>query len=118
LTADKVCKIWALRVSRIIVVFETSEPCRKPAPFGKGRARMPDVERPKALHGRKANRAFISQELVLGGACCFFFECEPWKEPKIVKPYAETLPHCHWRVQDLINSMTGAGLSVREMEEL
>ena len=36
LTADKVCKIWALRVSRIIVVFETSEPCRKPAPFGKG----------------------------------------------------------------------------------
>ena len=23
---------------------------------------MPDVERPKALHGRKANRAFISQE--------------------------------------------------------
>ena len=79
---------------------------------------MPDVERPKALHGRKANRAFISQELVLGGACCFFFECEPWKESKIVKPYAETLPHCHWRVQDLINSMTGAGLSVREMEEL
>ena len=36
LTADKVCKIWALHVSRIIVVFETSEPCRKPAPFGKG----------------------------------------------------------------------------------
>ena len=118
MTADRVCEIWTLRVSRIIVVFETSEPCRKPAPFGKGRARMPDVERPKALHGRKANRAFISQELVLGGACCFFFECEPWKEPKIVKPYAETLPHCHWRVQDLINSMTGAGLSVREMEEL
>ncbi len=46
------------------------------------------------------------------------FMCEPWKEPKIVKPYTETLPHCHWRVQDLINSMTGAGLSIREMEEL
>lgn len=46
------------------------------------------------------------------------FVCEPWKEPKIVKPYTETLPHCHWRMQDLINSMTGAGLSVREMEEL
>lgn len=46
------------------------------------------------------------------------FVCEPWKEPEIVKPYTETLPHCHWRVQDLINSMTGAGLSVREMEEL
>ena len=36
LTADKVCEIWVLRVSRIIVVFETSKPCRKPAPFGKG----------------------------------------------------------------------------------
>ena len=36
LTADKFCVIWTLRVSRIIVVFETSEPCRKPAPFGKG----------------------------------------------------------------------------------
>ena len=40
------------------------------------------------------------------------------KTAKIVKPYKETLPQCHWRVQDLINSMTGAGLSVREMEEL
>ena len=47
LTADRVCKIWTLRVSRIIVVFETSKPCRKPAPFGKGRAGMPDVERPE-----------------------------------------------------------------------
>ena len=27
LAADKVCEIWVLRVSRIIVVFETSEPC-------------------------------------------------------------------------------------------
>ena len=36
LTADKFCVIWTLRVSRIIVVFETSKPCRKPAPFGKG----------------------------------------------------------------------------------
>lgn len=46
------------------------------------------------------------------------FVCEPWKEPKIIKPYAETMPHGHWRVQDLVNSMTGAGLSIREMEEL
>ena len=30
--------------------------------FDKGRAWMPEVERPKALHGRKANRAFIWQE--------------------------------------------------------
>ena len=38
LTADKICKIWALQVSRRIAVFETSKPCRKPAPFGKGAA--------------------------------------------------------------------------------
>ena len=36
LTADKICRIWALQVSRRIAVFETSKPCRKPAPFGKG----------------------------------------------------------------------------------
>ena len=47
LTADRVCVIWALQVSRRMAIFETSEPCRKPAPFGKGRARMPDVERPE-----------------------------------------------------------------------
>ena len=29
--------------------------------FDKGRAWMPEVERPRALQGRKANRAFISQ---------------------------------------------------------
>ena len=33
-----------------------------PPPFDKGRAWMPEVERPEALHGRKANRAFIWQE--------------------------------------------------------
>lgn len=46
------------------------------------------------------------------------FTCEAWKEPKIKKPYTETMPHCHWRVQDLINAMTGAGLSIKKMEEL
>ncbi len=47
LMADKFCVIWALRVSLNVIISETSEPCRKPAPFGKGRARMPDVERPE-----------------------------------------------------------------------
>ena len=43
--------------------------------FDKGRAWMPEVERPKALHGRKANRAFIWQEysaergIVRSGGC-------------------------------------------------
>ena len=47
LTADRVCVIWALQVSLSRAVSETNEPCRKPAPFGKGRARMPNVERPE-----------------------------------------------------------------------
>lgn len=46
------------------------------------------------------------------------FTGEPWKEPKIIKSYEETMPHGHWRVQDLVNAMTGAGLSIKEMEEL
>ena len=28
------------------------------------------------------------------------------------------MPHCHWRVQDLVNAMIWAQLSIREMEEL
>ena len=46
------------------------------------------------------------------------FTGEPWKEPIIVKAYEETMPHCHWRVQDLINAMICARLSIKEMEEL
>lgn len=46
------------------------------------------------------------------------FTGEPWKEPKIIKPYGEIMPHCHWRVQDLVNAMIWAQLSIREMEEL
>ena len=46
------------------------------------------------------------------------FTGEAWKEPRIVKPYAATLPDCHWRVQDLVNAHTGAGLTIREMAEL
>lgn len=46
------------------------------------------------------------------------FSGEPWKEPKIIKPYGETMPHCHWRVQDLVNAMARAQLSIKEMEEL
>ena len=46
------------------------------------------------------------------------FTGEPWKEPELRKPYGEVMPHCHWRVQDLANAMTGAGLSLKEMQEL
>lgn len=46
------------------------------------------------------------------------FSGEPWKEPQIIKPYDETLPRCHWRVQDLVNAMAKAGLTVKEMAEL
>lgn len=46
------------------------------------------------------------------------FTGEPWKEPKIIKPYKETMPYCHWRVQDLVNAMICAQLSIKKMEEL
>ncbi len=46
------------------------------------------------------------------------FTGEPWKAPQIQKPYEETMPNCHWRVQDLVNAMTEAQLSIKEMEEL
>lgn len=46
------------------------------------------------------------------------FTGEPWKAPQILKSYEETMPHCHWRVQDLINAMAYARLSIKEMEEL
>ncbi len=46
------------------------------------------------------------------------FSGEAWQEPKIVKPYAQTLPDCHWRMQDLLNAHTGAGLIIQEVSEL
>ena len=46
------------------------------------------------------------------------FTGDPWVEPKIRKEYKETMPSCHWRVQDLVNANTSAGLSIREMAEL
>ena len=36
LAADMVCKIGALWGSLNILIFDTIESCRKPAPFGKG----------------------------------------------------------------------------------
>lgn len=46
------------------------------------------------------------------------FTGEPWKEPRIVKAYSDTLPSCHWRVQDLVNANLSAGLALKEMAEL
>ena len=46
------------------------------------------------------------------------FTGEPWKNPEIIKPYDKTMPDCHWRVSDLVNAMTGAQLSIKEMREL
>lgn len=46
------------------------------------------------------------------------FTGEPWQKPMLRKAYAETMPDCHWRVQDLVNAMAHAGLTVEEMAEL
>ena len=46
------------------------------------------------------------------------FFCEARKEPKIVKYYHNVLPDLHWRVQDIVNALVGAGLSIRELAAL
>lgn len=46
------------------------------------------------------------------------FTGNAWQDPKIRKPYDETMPSCHWRVQDLVNAMADAALTVKEMAEL
>ena len=71
LTADKVCKIWTLRVSLNILIFDTIEPCRKPAPFGKGRARMPDVERPEFC--RTQNKQSVHKPRISAWRSVLFF---------------------------------------------
>lgn len=43
---------------------------------------------------------------------------EPWKEPKVSKSYDDTMPSCHWRVQDLINANIFAELSIKEIAEM
>ena len=68
----------------------------------------------------------ISRVLKTGGISVMFdihpfnrpFTGEPWKEPKIIKPYQETMPHCHWRMQDLVNAMIDAQLYIKKIEEL
>lgn len=46
------------------------------------------------------------------------FSGEAFKEPKVVKSYHDVLPDLHWRIQDIINSQTGAGLRICELAEL
>ena len=46
------------------------------------------------------------------------FTGEPWKKPKVSKSYNDTLPSCHWRIQDLINSNIAAKLSITEVAEM
>lgn len=68
----------------------------------------------------------ISRVLKPGGYSIMFdmhpfqrpFTGEAWKEVKILKSYHDTLPSCHWRVQDLINAKIKSGLTIKEMAEL
>lgn len=46
------------------------------------------------------------------------FTGEPWEEPKIIKAYSDTMPDCHWRIQDLLNAMICSGMTVKEIAEL
>ncbi len=46
------------------------------------------------------------------------FTMEAWKEPKVRKSYSDILPDLHWRVQDLVNANSLAGLRILEMAEM
>lgn len=46
------------------------------------------------------------------------FTMEAWKAPEIRKAYHDVFPDLHWRVQDIINAHSLAGLRVMEMAEL
>ena len=68
----------------------------------------------------------ISRVLKTGGYSIMYdvhpftrpFSCEAYKEPVIRKSYYDVFPDLHWRVQDIINSNTSAGLRILEMAEL
>lgn len=61
-----------------------------------------------------------------GGLCLCFdvhpfqrpFSGEPWKQPEIIKPYDQVLPHLHWRLQDILNAMLAGGFAIERLEEL
>lgn len=46
------------------------------------------------------------------------FTDEPWKQPQIRKSYFDGPSELHWRMQDLVNAMSSAGLQIRDMAEL
>ena len=46
------------------------------------------------------------------------FTMEAWKKPEIRKSYNDVFPDLHWRVQDIINANTQAGLKILEMKEI
>ena len=46
------------------------------------------------------------------------FTGEAYQQPTICKAYSDTLPSCHWRVQDLVNAQVCAGLAIRKLAEL
>ena len=46
------------------------------------------------------------------------FSGKAWKAPRIVKSYHDVFPDLHWRIQDIVNSQTRAGLGICELAEL
>ena len=66
LTADRIYVIRMLPLSQRMAVFETSKPCRKPAPFTQG-----------------------SQEFVLSEACCFY---QIVNADKTIRQYKDLYP--------------------------
>jgi ubiquinone/menaquinone biosynthesis C-methylase UbiE len=60
------------------------------------------------------------------GGSYIFFETHPFNRPfddstnelRITKPYNQTEPSHHWRVQDFINALISGGFSIERMDEL
>lgn len=68
----------------------------------------------------------IGRVLKIGGYSAMYdvhpftrpFTMEAWKEPKIRKSYCDVMPDLHWRVQDIVNANSKAGMMVLEMAEI
>ena len=46
------------------------------------------------------------------------FEYVDGEQPRIIKPYTEVVPHYHWRMQDLLNTMIQSGFRILQIEEM
>lgn len=58
---------------------------------------------------------------------CIMFDVHPFNrpfkyiegnQPEIIKQYTDIVPHYHWRIQDLLNTMISKGFLIKRIEEM